>query len=82
MPTVSYDNDQGATRLTGAIEFDHVSFTYPGSTDQTLTDISFKINPHEMVGIVGATGSGKTTLVNLIARLYDPDNGQIKIGGN
>lgn len=81
MPTVSYDNDQGATRLTGAIEFDHVSFTYPGSTDQTLTDISFKINPHEMVGIVGATGSGKTTLVNLIARLYDPDNGQIKIGG-
>lgn len=81
MPTVSYDNDQGATRLTGAIEFDHVSFTYPGSTDQTLTDISFKINPHEMVGIVGATGSGKTTLVNLITRLYDPDNGQIKIGG-
>lgn len=81
MPTVSYDNDQGATRLTGAIEFDHVSFTYPGSTDQTLTDISFKINPHEMVGIVGATGSGKTTLVNLIARLYDPENGQIKIGG-
>lgn len=81
MPTVSYDNDQGATRLTGAIEFDHVSFTYPGSTDQTLTDISFKINPHEMVGIIGATGSGKTTLVNLIARLYDPDNGQIKIGG-
>lgn len=81
MPTVSYDNDQGATRLTGAIEFDHVSFTYPGNTDQTLTDISFKINPHEMVGIVGATGSGKTTLVNLIARLYDPDNGQIKIGG-
>ena len=80
-PTIHYDNDQEGTKLDGSIEFDHVSFTYPGSRDQTLTDISFKIKPHEMVGIVGATGSGKTTLVNLIARLYDPDSGQIKIGG-
>lgn len=80
-PTVKYDNSQKPTILAGSIEFDHVSFTYPGSTDQTLKDVSFKINPHEMVGIVGATGSGKTTLVNLIARLYDPVDGQIKIGG-
>jgi ATP-binding cassette subfamily B multidrug efflux pump len=80
-PTINYDNDQDLTSLSGSIEFEHVSFTYPSSEEQTLKDISFKINPHEMVGIVGATGSGKTTLVNLIARLYDPDNGQIKIGG-
>lgn len=80
-PTISYDNDQASNDLTGSVEFDHVSFTYPGSTEPTLKDISFKINPHEMVGIVGSTGSGKTTLVNLIARLYDPDNGQIKVGG-
>lgn len=80
-PTISYDNDQASNDLTGSVEFDHVSFTYPGSTEPTLKDISFKINPHEMVGIVGSTGYGKTTLVNLIARLYDPDNGQIKVGG-
>lgn len=80
-PTINYDNDQESTSLPGSIEFEHVSFTYPNSIEPTLKDISFKINPHEMVGIVGSTGAGKTTLVNLIARLYDADNGQIKIGG-
>ena len=79
-PTISYSAD-GDQQLTGSVEFEHVSFTYPGNQEPTLTDLSFKIEPHEMVGIVGATGSGKTTLVNLIARLYDVDSGEIKIGG-
>ncbi|WP_278553387.1 ABC transporter ATP-binding protein [Companilactobacillus farciminis] len=65
----------------GDIEFDHVSFTYPGDDEPTLKDISFTVKAGEMIGIVGATGSGKTTLAQLIARLYDPDSGVIKIGG-
>lgn len=67
--------------VAGDIEFDHVSFTYPGDDQPTLKDINFKIKAGEMIGIVGATGSGKTTLAQLIARLYDPDSGVIKVGG-
>lgn len=67
--------------VAGDIEFDHVSFTYPGDDEPTLKDVSFTIKAGEMIGIVGATGSGKTTLAQLIARLYDPDSGVIKIGG-
>ncbi|KRO00449.1 ABC transporter ATP-binding protein [Companilactobacillus kimchiensis] len=65
----------------GDIEFDHVTFTYPGDDSPTLKDISFKIKAGEMMGIVGATGSGKTTMAQLIARLYDPDSGTVKVGG-
>lgn len=65
----------------GEIEFDHVTFTYPGDATPTLKDISFKAKVGEMIGIVGATGSGKTTLAQLIARLYDPDSGTVKVGG-
>ena len=79
-PTISYPAEK-EQQLAGSVEFEHVSFTYPGNQEPTLTDLSFKIEPHEMVGIVGATGSGKTTLVNLIARLYDVDRGESKIGG-
>ena len=66
----------------GSIEFDDVSFTYPDGTKPVLKHISFKVQPGQMVGIVGATGSGKTTLAQLLARLYDPTTGTVKIGGS
>lgn len=73
--------DAPEEELAGSVEFEAVSFTYPGDDESTLKDISFKINSGEMVGIVGATGSGKSTLAQLIPRLFDPTEGSIKIGG-
>ncbi|MCX2455289.1 ABC transporter ATP-binding protein [Lacticaseibacillus nasuensis] len=65
----------------GSIAFDHVSFTYPGDDQPTLRDISFTVPAGAQVGIVGATGSGKTTLAQLIPRLFDPDVGTVTLGG-
>lgn len=67
--------------LTGSVTFDHVSFRYPGEDTDTLKDISFSIKPGEMVGIVGATGPGKSTLAQLIPRLFDPTEGKVEVGG-
>ena len=67
--------------VAGDITFDHVTFTYPGDDKPTLQDVSFTIAAGEMLGIVGATGSGKTTLAQLIPRLFDPDSGRVLIGG-
>ncbi|WP_165006153.1 MULTISPECIES: ABC transporter ATP-binding protein [unclassified Enterococcus] len=67
--------------LTGSVRFDHVSFRYPGDETDTLKDISFSIEPGEMVGIVGATGAGKSTLAQLIPRLFDPTEGTVEVGG-
>lgn len=67
--------------LDGSVEFDDVSFTYPGDDEATLQDISFKVSSGEMIGIVGATGSGKSTMAQLIPRLFDPTVGSIKVGG-
>lgn len=66
--------------LTGSIEFDDVSFTYPNDDTPTLKNISFYIEPGEMVGVVGATGAGKSTLAQLIPRLFDPTEGEVKVG--
>lgn len=66
-------------RYSGGIEFDHVSFKY-GSVE-VLHDVSFKINPGETVAIMGSTGSGKTTLVNLIPRFYDVSQGRVLVDG-
>ena len=66
----------------GSIEFDNVSFSYVKDMDKLcLKDINIKINPGEVVGIIGGTGTGKSTLVNLIPRLYDVTNGTLKVGG-
>lgn len=70
-----------AEDLAGSVEFDHVSFSYPNDAEPTLKDISFKIQPGQMVGVVGATGAGKSTLAQLIPRLFDPTEGTVKIGG-
>ncbi|WJQ86652.1 ABC transporter ATP-binding protein [Streptococcus parasuis] len=67
--------------LNGSIVFDNVTFTYPHDTEPTLKNISFEIEPGQMVGVVGATGAGKSTLAQLIARLFDPQEGRIFIGG-
>lgn len=73
--------DVPAQELTGAVEFDDVSFTYPGDDKPTLKHISFKVQPGEMIGIVGATGSGKSSMAQLIPRLFDPTEGTVKVGG-
>ena len=67
--------------LEGSLSFEHVTFTYPNDEEPILKDVSFDIAPGEMVGVVGATGAGKSTLAQLIPRLFDPQEGSIKIGG-
>ncbi len=65
----------------GEVTLDRVSFSYPGAEDPVLRDITFKLQPGQTTAIVGSTGAGKTTLVNLIPRLYDPTRGEIHIDG-
>ncbi len=70
-----------AEDVRGEIEFDHVSFAYPDAGENVLTDISFKAKKGQTVAIIGSTGSGKSTLVNLIPRLYDVTEGSVKVDG-
>lgn len=66
----------------GSIDFDHVDFSYQkGSGEEVLKDIDLHIKSGETIGIVGGTGSGKTSLVNLISRLYDATEGEVRVGG-
>ena len=66
----------------GSIRFDHVTFKYKhGSGQPVLNDITFTIRPGETLGIIGGTGSAKSSLVQLIPRLYDPETGSVKVGG-
>ena len=67
--------------LEGSLSFENVTFTYPNDAEPILKDVSFDIAAGEMVGVVGATGAGKSTLAQLIPRLFDPQQGLIKIGG-
>ncbi len=71
-----------ARPLQGGIEFRHVSFTYPGKDTPALRDVSFTIASGESVALVGLNGAGKTTIVKLLTRLYDPDSGQILLDGH
>lgn len=80
-PDLKFNHEESNIDLKGSVEFDDVSFKYPGSSKETLSHVSFKVDPGETVGIVGKTGSGKSTLVSLLVRLYDPTSGTIRFGG-
>ncbi|EFR44929.1 ABC transporter ATP-binding protein [Streptococcus pseudoporcinus] len=80
-PAMTYIDSEEAEEISGEIVFEHVSFTYPNEAEPTLKDISFSIESGQMVGVVGATGAGKSTLAQLIPRLFDPQKGRILVGG-
>lgn len=79
-PDITYP-DVPEQELMGAVSFKNVSFAYDNDETPTLKDINFEVQPGEMIGIVGATGSGKSTLAQMIPRLFDPQEGTIKVGG-
>ncbi|MCP1639569.1 ATP-binding cassette subfamily B multidrug efflux pump [Streptococcus gallinaceus] len=79
-PAMTFE-ENGVTDVAGTISFENVTFTYPHDEYPTLKNISFEIEAGQMIGVVGATGAGKSTLAQLIPRLFDPQAGQIKIGG-
>ncbi|HEV7291414.1 MAG TPA: ABC transporter ATP-binding protein [Devosia sp.] len=81
---LAIDDKPGATDLQiseGVLRLENVHFTYPGATHPTLDDVSFEARPGETIGIVGAPGSGKSTMANLLARFYDVSGGRITIDG-
>lgn len=81
-PAVSGKDTPAPETSRGSVVFENVSFSYPtGSGETTLHDINLTIEPGEMVAILGATGSGKTTLVNLIPRFYDTTSGNVYVDG-
>lgn len=81
-PTITNPEEPAYEVADGSIRFDHVTFRYnQGSEKPVLSDISFEIKPGETIGIIGGTGSSKTSLVNLISRLYDVEEGAVYVGG-
>ena len=75
---------EGATALDGpieSIEFSHVQFTYPGTDTPVLNDISFKVGHGGFLGVMGHTGAGKSTILKLILRYYEPDSGEVLVNG-
>ena len=81
-PTVAPPADPVAPQeLTGVVEFRDVTFTYPGAADPVLANVSFTLTPGRTTAIIGSTGSGKSTLVNLIPRLYDVSSGEVLVDG-
>lgn len=65
----------------GLVEFENVSFAYPGAEKPVLEDVTFRAEPGETVAIIGSTGSGKSTLVSLVPRLFDVTSGEVRVGG-
>ena len=81
-PTVAPPSDPiTPEKLTGVVEFRDVTFTYPGAEEPVLKDVSFTLAPGRTTAIIGSTGSGKSTLVNLIPRLYDASSGEVLVDG-
>lgn len=68
--------------IQGRLEFKHVTFRYPGGVTPVLSDVSFAAQPGQTIALLGATGSGKSSIINLIPRFYDPTGGAITIDGN
>ena len=71
----------GKTKETGTVEFKNVSFKYPDADEYVLKNISFKVNKGETIAFIGSTGSGKSTLINLVPRFYDATEGEVLIDG-
>ena len=71
----------GKTKVTGTVEFKNVSFKYPDADEYLLRNISFKVNKGETIAFIGSTGSGKSTLINLVPRFYDATDGEILVDG-
>ncbi|WP_153722719.1 ABC transporter ATP-binding protein [Sporosarcina cascadiensis] len=80
-PTFLDEGTDKADKEPGSLEFEHVSFGYPGAEELALEDINFKTKAGEVTAIIGGTGAGKTTLVNLIPRFYEATSGTIRING-
>ena len=76
------ENPETIESAKGVVEFNHVNFMYPGAKANALEDITFKAEPGKTTAIIGSTGCGKSTLVNLIPRLYDVTGGSITIDGH
>ena len=82
-PSLTYPEKSAEADLnTNAVEFSDVSFSYPGAAEESLTGATFTVKKGERIGITGTTGSGKSTLINLIPRFYDAEKGNIKLFGN
>lgn len=83
LPPVLSQGSELVPELTGedAVVFDHVSFTYPRAAEPTLKDLCFTIKRGERLAVVGENGAGKTTMIKLLLRLYEPDEGTIYLGG-
>lgn len=80
-PRIIDGKETKSTAPMGEVEFKNVSFRYPGAAEYVLHDISFQAKPGQTVAFIGSTGSGKSTLINLIPRFYDATEGEIRIGG-
>ena len=80
-PTFLDEGTKKADKEPGTLEFDRVSFSYPGAQAPALSDISFTAKSGEVTAIIGGTGAGKTTLINLIPRFYDVTSGTIRVNG-
>ena len=76
------ENAEELKDVTGEVVFDHVSFSYPDAEEETLSDVSFTAKPGETTAFIGSTGSGKSTLINLIPRFFDVTSGSITIDGH
>lgn len=80
-PTFLDEGTKKVDKEPGTLEFDHVFFSYPGAESPALSDISFTAKSGEVTAIIGGTGAGKTTLINLIPRFYDVTSGTIRVNG-